>query len=116
MEHRGWRVSLDKPNELVAAHRLGPVGATFGNPAQMEEEFPMVERLTLVFLAVSIARTDCTANIVACLYGKQRSPDGQRTIQRVILYKNEDSTKDIQDILAEARKRLKLQHPEYAAN
>ncbi len=109
LESKEWRISVDRTGTLEATHPTGPVGANFPGAGTGFSGFAL---LTLTFLPKSATRTDVAANIVAYFYiqgDKQKKRIGPRP------FNSPETTKDIQDMLAKAEKRMTAAHAEYSA-
>ena len=101
-----WRVTTNRIGRIVASHLLGP----------NQPGYDPLGSITLIvtFQPKSAADTECGINLLASIYGYQKGETFRKTLGKPHSYNNPEAVKDINTLLAKARKRLLAAHPEYA--
>lgn len=105
-----WRITHDEGGTLTARHILGPDGADLGGAYAEPAGYA---RLTVVFKPSGATNTDVNVGIVA-VHLNHVERNGHMVFDDPVPFDNAAASKSVQDLLAEAKKRLFTEHPEYA--
>ncbi len=102
-----WRITTNAVGRLVATHPLGPRQPGY-DPIGYAS-------LVVTFQPKSGTDTECGINYVGYLYGKNNGGEFNKSFTGPFPLNNPDAVKEINDLLATARKRMLATHPEYGA-
>ncbi len=106
-----WRITFDQGGKLVGRHVLGPGGDDLGGAYSEPAGYA---RLTILFKPKSGTDTETTASIVA-VHLESTTRDGKFVFADPVPFDNPAASKSVQDLLAEAKKRMLAAHPGYGA-
>ena len=101
-----WRVTTNKIGRIVASHLLGPNQPGY-DPLRYST-------LIVTLQPKSVTDTECRINVLASIYGYQKGEVFRKTLSKPRPFNNPEAIRDINTLLARARKRLLAAHPEYA--
>ncbi len=105
--HGHWQVTTNQAGRLVATHLLPP-DAPGNAPAGYMS-------LVITFVPKSRTDTECGINKVIYLYGNRTGSQFHKTFLGPFPQTNPIALRDVNDLLASARKHMLATHPEYAA-
>ena len=100
-----WHVTTNRVGRIVASHLLGP-----NQPGYDPLGYTT---LIVTFQPKSTADTECGINLLASIYGYPKGKVFRKTLSKPRSYNNPEAVRDINTLLAKARKRLLAAHPEY---
>lgn len=110
LEGHHWRIVSDRPGRLLADATLGLTGTVF--PGTYTGGVTGIARLTVTLQPKNATSTICAANVIAYYAINPDNPMLRKTIGPVP-FNNPENTKNIQDMMIEAEKRMTDQHPDY---
>ena len=110
LKQHHWRITHDAGGTLTARHILGTDGADL--PGVYTEPAGYL-RLTTVFKPESATNTGTNIGLVA-LYVDHTDGTGKFIFKDATAFDKPETTKAVQDLFAEARKRVLAAHPQFA--